>query len=86
MAKANSKQPKATIGPAQDPKLGYNSPAFKEPSNPADELRLGPLPVKTSPQTTIRRDFRFPTKPSLHRNEGLSMDQFDQPGHEDSVG
>jgi hypothetical protein len=57
-----------------------------EASNPADALRLGPIPIKTLPQATIRRPFSFPTKPSLHRNEGLSMDQFNQPGHEDSVG
>jgi hypothetical protein len=57
-----------------------------EASNPADALRLGAIPIKTSPQTTLRRPFRFPTKPSLHRNEGLSMDEFNKPGHEDSVG
>jgi hypothetical protein len=54
---AKSKQPKSVIGPTQAP-----SP---EPSNPADALRLGPIPVKTSPQQTLRRPFRFPTKPAL---------------------
>ena len=91
MAKNNSKPPKASvyisvIGPAQDPRRGYNEPAFKEPSNPADQLRSGPLSIKNSPQQTLRRPFRFPTKPSLHHNEGLSMDEFNQPGHEEAVG
>ena len=87
MAKNNPKPSKAApvyisvISPAP-----LRGGTFKDPSNPGDDLRHGPIPVKSTPDMTIRRPFSFPTKPTLHRNEGLSMDQFNQPGHEDSVG
>lgn len=44
------------------------------PPNPADALREGPLPVRLAEygnMGVIRRDFKLPTKPTLHYRDGL---------------
>lgn len=64
---------KVVIGPTEPLPSGLNPP------NPADQLRLGSVPIRTTPDQTLRRPFSVPYKPSLHRNEGLSNDEFNQP-------
>lgn len=44
------------------------------PPNPADALRNGPLPTRREDignMGVIRREFNIPTKPTLHRQDGL---------------
>src|SRR5580700_4158538 len=79
MAVNKKTQMKVVIGPTE-PIEGSNPP------NPAETLRTGQLGTRTFPQFVARRNFTIPTKSILHRDQGPSNDQFNQPGYEEGVG
>ncbi len=70
---------KVTIGPTQ-PVPG------SEPPNPAEVLRTGALGTRHFSDQVQRRPFSIPTKAPCYRYEGISNDEFNQPGHEEGVG
>ena len=55
-------------------------------ANPADLLRTGPVPTRTFTNMTTSRPFKYPTKSALHRNEGLSNEEVNQPYCPEDVG
>lgn len=49
------------------------------PPNPSDTLRSAEMPVRRTPDQTIRMPFHYPTKSALHRNRGPSNEEINQP-------
>lgn len=64
-------QEKVTKKNQQDSTIGPVMQSDGLPPNPADTLRTGPLPTRRFPDTTGRHDFSIPTRPTLHRQDGL---------------